>query len=63
MLNFAYIWRMEDIDAPFAITDDIPIPIEKYRWDRANIFLSTARSRPLRTELNLLWGSFFNGRR
>jgi hypothetical protein len=62
--RFTIIRQYERLDAPFAITPDITLPLgAAYTFDRVRLFLSTANRRALSVNSSVEFGEFYSGTR
>ncbi len=55
--------REERLLVPFEIAEGVTLPVDRYRFDRAELDLEASRSRAVNGTLTLGWGQFFSGRR
>ncbi len=59
--NFSLLHNVENLVEPFELSDDVTIPIGKYRFNTLNVSVITPYSNLLNFENSLVVGQFFDG--
>jgi hypothetical protein len=60
--EYNFYQQYERLDMPFALTDSIIIPVDKYWMYRMEIQLGSFRGRKIWGDANYAWGDFYTGK-
>lgn len=53
--------NFEDVPATFNIAGKLPVPVGRYHWTNANLYIQSSTARTLTARLDVLCCSFYNG--